>query len=144
MMTILRLIGSIDGIGIKITNIINGHKPTNFRIVVSGLEEVQTNTGIVVIAAVSKGVENTNVVAVRNLGTICIENLTVAPSIILIFYHNRAVIVKKSNNICLSIFSVEIRCIVVLYSEYACMVVQEFKSITLLDEVSVGTKKPDR
>ena len=70
--------------------------------------------------------------------------MTLAPSIVLIFYHNRAVIVKESNDICLCIFSVEIGCIIVLYSEYACMIVKKFKSVALLDEVSVGTKKTDR
>ena len=41
----------------------------------------------------------------------------------------------------ISVLSVEVSRSVVLNSEYTCVVVQEFKSIALLDEVSVGTKK---
>ena len=104
------------------------------------LKEVKVRFGIVVVRTVSERVQFCDSVCSR----IHNRSLTLAPSIVLMFYHNCTGIVKKSDNICLSVFSVEIRCIVVLYSEYASMVVQEFKSITLLNQVAVKTKKPDR
>ena len=36
-----------------------------------------------------------------NFNTVCIENLAITPSIVVIFYHNCTGIVKERNNICL-------------------------------------------
>ena len=90
-------IQAIDTIRIKIWNIVNGNEATDFGIIVSGLEEVQANTVVIVIATVSERVKNTNIVAIRNLNTACVENLTVTPRIVSIFYHDGAAIVKSND-----------------------------------------------
>jgi hypothetical protein len=73
-----------------------------------------------------------------------IINLEVTPSIVYIFYHNQTGTVKYGNNITLSVLSVEVGRIIILNCKYARMVVEEFKSVALLDEVPVRSKKPDR
>ena len=68
----------------------------NFGVVIPCLQEVQPCFGIVVIAAVTERVEVADIVLVGNFIAICVNNLVVAPCVVVIFYHSIAVIVNKA------------------------------------------------
>ena len=67
-----------------------------FRVVIPCLQEVQACFGIVIVTAVTEGVEVTDIVLVGNFITIRINNFVVAPRIVVIFYHSIAVIVNEN------------------------------------------------
>ena len=68
----------------------------NFGVVIPCLQEIQACFGIVIVAAVTEGVEVADIVLVGNFITICVNYLVVAPRIVPILYYNSAVIVNKA------------------------------------------------
>ena len=103
-------IQAVNEIGIKIADVVNRHKSADFRIIISCLQEVEACFCIVVVRTVTERVKRCDFCCrfIKN------NSVTLTPSIVLIFYNNCPSIVKKSNNVCLCIFSVEIRCISLL------------------------------
>ena len=56
----------------------------------------------------------------------------VAPCIVYIFYHNIAVVVKKSNNIPLCVAAVKICITAILYADHTRIIIDKFKTVALL------------
>ena len=85
---------AIDGIGGKVADVVNRDESSDFGVIISRLQVVQLGFGIVIVGAITEGIQVADVVGVGNLGSACNENLTITPRIIAIFYHNRNVFVK--------------------------------------------------
>ena len=62
----------------------------------------------------------------------------VAPCVVLIFYHNCAIIVNKGYDIPLTVPAVEISVSVILYADNSRIIVDKFKPVALLDEPAVA------
>ena len=81
---------TVDTFRVKVADVVNRHEPTDFRIVVPGLQEVEAGLGIVVVAPVPERVQ------LRNHAGVIIRHrrLAFAPGVVPIFYHNFTRIVK--------------------------------------------------
>ena len=79
-----------NGIGIQIGKIVDSDKSSDFGIVISCLKEIEAGFGVEVVGTVSERVQFGNLAC----GFIKDNGGAVTPRIVLIFYHNRAIIVK--------------------------------------------------
>ena len=127
---------AIDGIGVKVTDVVNRDESSDFGVVVTALQVVQLGFGIVVIATVAEGIQVADVVGVGNLGSAGIENFTIAPCVITIFYHNRAAAVKQESHVILRVLSTIICRAAMLYREYTRVVVEKLQAVALSDQIS--------
>ena len=80
-----------DGIGSEVGDIVDGDKPADLGIVVSGLQVVQPGFGIVVIPAIAEGIQRAEVA----VGAVF--NRMVTPRIVGVFYHDVTVFVKQGD-----------------------------------------------
>ena len=100
------------------------------------MQIIQLGFDIVVIAAVTEGIQVADVVGIGNLGSACIENLTIAPCVITIFSHNRAGAVKQESHVILCVLSTIICRAALLYREYTRVVVEKLQAVALSDQIS--------
>ena len=67
----------------------------NFGVIIPCLQEIEACFYVVVVATITERVEVADIVLVGNFIAICVNNLVVAPCVVVIFYHSIAVIVNK-------------------------------------------------
>ena len=94
--TISVQIKAVDSFGVGVLYGVTVEETADFGVVVAGLQGVKACFGVVVVAAVTERVEVADIVLVCNFIAICVNNLVVAPCIVVIFYHSIAVIVNKA------------------------------------------------
>ena len=127
---------AIDGVWVKVADVVNRDESSDFGVVVTALQKIEIRLGIVVIATVPEGIQVADVVGVGNLGSACIENLTIAPRIIAIFYHNRAAAVKQESHVILRVLSTIIGAAAMLDGKNTCVVVEKLQAVALFDQIS--------
>ena len=121
-------------VGSKEAYIILRDKSTRFRIVVSCLEVVKSRFCIVIVASISYGVYETDIVRVGYLISACVNNLMVAPGIIYVSCLKCLVGIINMRNVAHQILAEVVNCTVILNtynSVNSIYEIQRNRSITL-------------
>ena len=92
-------IESVDGIRFEIVDGVSVEETTGFGVVEAGFEVVEAGVYVVVIRAITEGVDVADMGHIGNFCTVCTKDFALAPRVVAIFYHNGIHVVKEEGDV---------------------------------------------
>ena len=116
ILTIREHIGAEEAVGVGGGEGVGVNEPAVGEVIVPALEVVETRFAVVVVAAVTQGIDVPDEGGIRGLFAVLIMHGVVAPRAVVVGRHERAVRVQQRNDIALRVEDVvvELRCLAML------------------------------
>ena len=101
-------IEAVNGFRVGVVEAVYVEESTDFRVVVTRLQIIETRFSIKIVTSVPEGVTNAYICSISYCFSSCIENLLITPCIVFVLYNNFTRTVKDGDYIALYIRSIDI------------------------------------